>query len=247
MKEAKPVIIPGMVSAVNKIAYAMAETDVRPVLMGMSMKFLDKEIELCAADGFRLGVTRVRYTTAHEFKKEEPRQFILPREAVLLFKHFEKDKVVMCIGNNCLRFSTPEVTIGTMPIQGSYPDYCQLYPDTKKYKALSFDRNEMLVAVKAVIKQKDFKTQPLRLYTPRGGGVKIFSQDGDGHSLEFTVPGRGSGKIAFNPSLLRDMVQTCPGPNVTLKTASPDRPALVKMGHDIHLLMPMYVQWQKKK
>ena len=242
MKEAKPVIIPGMVSAVNKIAYAMAETGVR-LLMGMSMKFLDKEIELCAADGFRLGVTRVRYTTAHEFKKEEPRQFILPREAVLLFKHFEKDKVVMCIGNNCLRFSTPEVTIGTMPIQGSYPNYSQLYPDPKNLKSMKFDRGEMMNVLNAVIKQKDFKTHPLRIEPKRGGGVKVCSQDGDGHKMEFVVQGKCSVKKAFNPSLLRDTVAVTTGQDVIMKTLAGEGPAMIKTGRDIHLLMPMFIQW----
>ncbi|MDD5511784.1 MAG: DNA polymerase III subunit beta [Dehalococcoidales bacterium] len=243
MKKAKPIIIAGLVSAINKVSYAMADEDVRPVLMAVSMKFIDKDIELCAADGFRMAVTRVKYATAHKFKKDDPRQFILPREAVLLFKTFEKDKVIMCIGDNYLRFSTPEVVIGVGAIQGTYPDYSKLYPDPKNLKAMSFDRGEMLNALKAVIKQKEFKIQPLRLETKRGGGVKVWSQDGDGHKLEFVVNGKGHGKIAFNASLLRDTVSVAPGPSITLYTTTAAGPAKMKLGHDTHLLMPIYVNW----
>ena len=211
--------------------------------MAVSMKFIDKEIELCAADGFRMAVTRVKYATAHKFKKDDPRQFVLPREAVLLFKTFEKDKVVMCIGENYLRFSTPEVVIGACTIQGTYPDYSQLYSNLKNLKSIEFDRAEMLNALKAVIKQKEFKIQPLRLETKRGGGVKVWSQDGDGHKLEFVVNGKGHGKIAFNASLLRDTVSVAPGPSITLYTTTAAGPAKMKLGHDTHLLMPMYVNW----
>ena len=243
MKKAKPIIIAGLVSAINKVSYAMADEDVRPVLMAVSMKFVDKEIELCAADGFRLAVTRVKYATAHKFKKDEPRQFVIPREAILLFETFEKDKVVMCIGENYLRFSTPEVVIGTGPIQGTYPNYSQLYPDPKNLKSMKFDRVEMLNVLKAVIKQKDFKIQPLRIEAKRGGGVKVWSQDGDGHKMEFVVQGKCSVKKAFNPSLLRDTVTATSGPSVIMKTATGQGPAMIKTGRDTHLLMPMFIQW----
>ncbi|MDD3428091.1 MAG: DNA polymerase III subunit beta [Caldisericia bacterium] len=243
MKKAKPIIIAGLVSAINKVSYAMADEDVRPVLMAVSMKFVDKEIELCAADGFRMAVTRVKYATSHKFKKDEPRQFVLPREAVLLFKAFETDKVVMCIGENYLRFSTPEVVIGACTIQGTYPNYSQLYPDPKNLKSMKFDRGEMLNVLKAVIKQKDFKVHPLRIEPKRGGGVKVWSQDGDGHKMEFVVQGKCSVKKAFNPSLLRDTVAVTTGQDVTIKTLAGQGAAMIKTGHDIHLLMPMYIQW----
>ena len=243
MKKAKPILIAPFVTAVNKVAYAMAVEDTRPVLAGMSLKFLDKEIELCAADGFRMAVTRVKYTTAHKFKRGTPRQFVVPREAVVLLKNMSREKVVMCIGDNYLTFSTPEVTIGTVPIQGTYPDYNKLYPAPKGLKSITFDRGEMLSALKAVIKQKDFNQHPLRLEKKRGGGVKVWSLDGDGHKMEFTVQGKCSIKKAFNPSLLRDTVTITPGPNVIMKTATDASPAMVKLGHDTHLLMPMYVNW----
>ncbi|MDD5547058.1 MAG: DNA polymerase III subunit beta [Candidatus Omnitrophica bacterium] len=241
MKKAKPIIISALVPAVNKVAYAMATEDTRPVLSGMSLKFLDGEIELCAADGFRMATTRVKYTTAHKFKKGDPRQYIIPGEAIRLFKAFERDKIVMCIGDNYLTFSTPDIVIGTGPIQGTYPDYKQIYPDPKNLKPMTFDRGEMLDALKAVIKQKEFKLHPLRLETKRGGGVKVWSQDGDGHKLEFMVQGKGSGKIAFNASLLRDTVSLSPAPSIKMMTTSDKGPAMVKYGHDVHLLMPMYV------
>ena len=243
MKKAKPITVASFVTAVNRVAYAMAVEDTRPILAGMSLKFLDGEIELCAADGFRLAVTRVKYSTTHKFKKGDPRQFTVPREAVALFKTFGADKVVICIGDNYLTFSTPGVIIGTGPIQGTYPDYSQLYPDPKFMKPMSFDRGEMLNALKAVIKQKEFKLHPLRLETKRGGGVKVWSQDGDGHKLEFTVNGKGHGKIALNATLLRDTISVAPGPSITLYTTTNKGPMKMKLGHDTHLLMPMYVQW----
>ena len=243
MKKAKPITVASFVTAVNKVAYAMAVEDTPPVLAGMSLKFLDGEIELCAADGFRMGVTRVKYRTDHKFSKDAPRQFTVPREAVLLFKAFETDKVVMCIGENYLTFSTPRVIIGTGPIQGTYPDYSQLYTDLKGLKSMQFDRGEMLNVLKAVIRQKDFKMHPLRIETKRGGGVKVWSQDGDGHNLEFIVQGKCSVKKAFNPSLLRDTVAVTSGPGVIIKTATGQGPAMIKTGRDIHLLMPMFIQW----
>lgn len=244
-RKAKPITIPALLTALNKVSYAVAKEDTRPVLAGVSVKFLKNcsEIQLCAADGFRMALTMAKYKTEHKFKKDSPRQYIISREAVALIQSLKTEKVTMYIGDNFLEFDCGHAVVGTFPINGTYPDYDKLIPDRKAMKSITFDRGEMLNAVKAIIAAKEYKMHPLRVEPKRGGEIKIWTQDGDGHNLSFNIHGKGREKIAFNSSLLRDLIVNSPGENLKMRLTTGSSPALIDHQRDVHLLMPMYVVW----
>jgi DNA polymerase III beta subunit len=243
--KAKPITIPSFLTALGKVSYAIAKDDCRPALTGVSIKFLKNcsEIQLCAADGFRMALTMAKYKTEYKFKKEAPRQYIIPREAVALIQSLKTEKVNMYIGEGFLEFDCGHAVIGTFPINGTYPDYDKLIPDRKAMKFITFDRSEMLNAVKAIIAAKEYKMHPLRVEPKRGGVIKIWTQDGDGHNLSFNITGKGREKIAFNSSLLRDFVTVVSGDMVKMRLTTGSSPALIDHHHDTHLLMPMNVVW----
>ena len=239
-RSAKPIAVRGLVSALNRISYAISVDDSRVVLQGVLFKFLkENEIELVACDGFRLALTHVKYKSDIHFKRTDPRQFILPSEAVELLQRGQVDDYVFYIQGNYMEFHAGLEELDTFTINGTYPEYQKLIPDNKS--RVVFDRSETMKALKNFT-VKEYKRSAVRI-EPKRGCVKLSSVDSDGHKIEFSVSGKAKAKIAFDPVKFRDLVSQTPEGNVVMKVGSPSGPATVKDKDTLHVIMPMFIQW----
>ncbi len=236
----KRIAVRGLVTALNKVSYAIDVDGNRPVLQGVLFKFMKgDEIELVACDGFRMAVTRVRYKSTVHFKRTDPRNYILPKEAVELLQTGTADDYIFYIQDNYMEFHAGLEELDTFTINGTYPDYEKLIPDNKSRIVL--DRAETLQALKQFT-VKDYKHCALRI-EPKRGAVKLSAQDTDGHKIEYAVAGKAKARIAFNPVFFKALMSHCPDGNVVLKVGSPSGPTSVKDKSTLHVLMPMFVQW----
>lgn len=239
-RSAKPIAVRGLVSALNKIAYAIDVKGTRPVLQGVLFKFLqDNQIELVAADGFQMAVTRLKYKGDIHFKRKDPRQFILPSEAVELLQRGKADDYMFYIQDNYMEFHAGMEELDTFTINGTYPDYQKLIPDNKSRVVI--DHAETMKALKQFT-VKEYKEHAVRI-EPKRGGVRMSAVDTDGHKIEFSVTGKAKAKIAFNPVKFKAMMNHVPEGNVVMKVGSPSGPATVKDKDTLHIIMPMFVQW----
>ncbi len=113
-----------------KTQYAMAAQDVRYYLNGLLLLADGKELRAVATDGHRLAYASV------EIDSELPRQeMILPRKTVLELNRLLADNdepLTLTLASNQVRFAFGSVVLVSKLIDGKFPDYERVVPQTLK-------------------------------------------------------------------------------------------------------------------
>ena len=245
-------------SIIEQVVVAAAQDDSRPVLAGVSLTFGPDYVELAAADGYRLAVRRA----AAETGLSEATQIVVPRAAMVeLSRILADDPGAVTIGltanASSVRFSTRAVSLVSQLIDGQFPAYQQLIPDTANMET-------RVVADTAAVTQA---TRIAALFARDGQNVIRASIEGndDGGRLvlsansaelgenqsevEAEVSGDSTNaQIAFNYRFLSDCLGTVASERVSLSLAGPTSPGLVRQvdkdGEDMpsfsHVIMPMH-------
>ena len=150
-------------------------------------------------------------------------------------------------------FKLQNIELVSQLIQGSFPQYEQLIPQTTGTKA-TVDVAEFLRATKtAAIFARD-GTGIVRLMIAPGGEltpgkmtVSARSEEiGDDQGEIDAIVQGNEAKIAFNGKYLTDVLGVIKEAQVILETTSPSSPGVMRpVGSEtyVHVIMPMFVQW----
>ncbi len=241
-------------TAISKVVFAAATEDSRPVLTGVQADFIDGGLTLAAADGFRLAV----YKMALSNSPKEDMALIIPARSLvelnrLLADQEEAVDVTINSSRSQILFSLKDVQMVSQLIQGTFPNYNQLIPQSSNTRAV-LDLAEFLRATKsASIFARDGSGIVRLQIIPKAEGadakVMLSAQAeelGDNVTeLDADVEGEEA-KIAFNSKYLGDVLSVIDQEKVTLETTGSSSPGVIKpVGDDsyIHIVMPMFVQW----
>lgn len=132
-------------------SFCSSEDEARYVLQG-NLLTLNGEITTVATDGRRLA--HISETTDEDFKK--PREVIIPAATItellrLLATDGEsKDRVRVKFGEAACQFTLGETVLTTKLIEGNYPNYRQVMPDTRGIKPVTLSRAELLTLLQRV-------------------------------------------------------------------------------------------------
>jgi DNA polymerase-3 subunit beta len=241
-------------AAITQVAFAAASDDSRPVLTGVHALMDGDELTLAAADGFRLSVHHLKLAKAVGERVE----VIIPARALHELNRLlpeESDPVEMTLNATRTQalFRLKNVELVAQLIQGTFPNYSQLIPDSSTSKAV-VDAGEFLRETRiASIFARD-GSGIVRLQTAPGEDTKPGSmvisaraeEIGDNQGeIDAAVDGEPS-KIAFNGRYLQDVLQVLEGGRVSLETSGPSQQGVLRpVGDDtfVHVIMPMFVQW----
>jgi DNA polymerase III subunit beta len=197
--------------------------------------------------------------TALEGGPESEIQAIVPVKALnevsRLAAGVQSDSIALVVGENQALFGLGDLVIATRLIEGQFPNYRQLLPDTFEHQ-VELERAAFLGVVRRVglLAQKN---APLRLKFCGAGAdgdgteqpsrliVRAVTQD-IGQAQE-TLPVEYNGEdfeIGFNHLFLIDGVESVEGEKVTLQLITPLRPGLLSGGDSaaadfLYLIMPI--------
>jgi len=240
--------------AITQVVFAAASEESRPVLTGVDAKFEGSNLTLAAADGFRLAV----YTLGLSKPLSQKIEVIIPSRTLaelnrLMTDQEEPVEVTVNPNKSQILFKLKNIELVSQLIQGTFPQYEQLIPQSTGTKA-TVDVAEFLRATKtAAIFARD-GTGIVRLIIAPGGEltpgkmtVSARSEEigEDVGEIDAIVQGNEA-KIAFNGKYLTDVLNVIKEAQVALETTSPSSPGVIKpVGVDnyVHVLMPMFVQW----
>lgn len=241
--------------AIKQVVFAAASEESRPVLTGVDAMFDGNQLTLAAADGFRLAV----YKLTLDNPVAEKAEVIIPaRTLAELDRLMADDKEAVTIQVNPHKsqvlFRLSNIELVSQLVQGSFPQYNQLIPQTTGSKA-TIDVKQFLAAVKtASIFARDSSGIVRIKVMPSGselnpGTLEISARaeevgDNEG-KIDAAVEGTEA-KIAFNGKYLLDVLGVLPQEKVTLETSSSSSPGVLRpVGADnyVHVVMPMFVQW----
>jgi DNA polymerase III subunit beta len=227
-----------LLETVARVSRSASRDESRPVLTGVLMRFEPGKLVMAATDSYRLSV------------KETPLEGSLPElEAIVPARALGElariaqagDSIELGVHENQVVFGTGDAWLTTRRIDGQFPNYKQLVPETFDHE-VSLPRDEMLDVVRRVSVMAQ-RNSPLRLRFAEGE-LTVSAQTQDVGEARESLPVEFGGEpleIGFNAEFLRDGVESVVGEYARLKLISPLRPGLIQgEGDDFqYLIMPI--------
>jgi len=226
----EPLRIPAtaLAETVDLVARAASRDDMRPVLTGVLVSAAGEEMTMVATDSYRLAVKRtgLEGTIGGELEANIPARAL--RELGRLVASTGAEDVAVSLLPNQAVFSVGTVLLNTRLIDGQFPNFRQLLPESYEHD-VRLPRSDLLEVVRRV-SQLAQRNAPLRLsFAP--GELKVSASTPDVGDAEETMPAAFEGEpleIGFNPEFLRDGIESVEGDEVMLRLISPLRPGLLQ-------------------
>ena len=239
---------------IAQVAFAAATEESRPVLTGINTEFDGEQLNLVAADGFRLAVHK---TTLSSPVKEKT-TVIIPARTLselnrLIGEQEEPVEITVNEKKSQILFRLKDAELVSQLIQGSFPNYSQVIPQSYTTRAV-VDISEFLRVTKmSSIFARDASGIVRLVITPGSeltpGKVTVSAQAeevGDNVGEIDALTDGEEAKIAFNVKYLADVLSVLPQAQVALELTTPSSPGTIRpIGVDnyVHVVMPMFVQW----
>jgi DNA polymerase III subunit beta len=236
--------------AVRQVVRAASHDDGRPLLTGVLLSHIDGSIRMVATDSYRMAMRDLPGTDGIPGEED----LLVPARALselqrlpagTISEQSETNRVGVAASSNEITFWQGKVQISTRLLEGRYPDYKQLIPDSYPNR-LHLGKENFLAALRRVQLLVRDNTTPVRL-SMRAGGVDLSVQSQEVGDAAEAVDGDYSGEdlvIAFNPSYLIDGVEAVADDEVIVETADATRAATVRAAENDnfrYLLMPVRV------
>jgi DNA polymerase-3 subunit beta len=229
-EEGEPLTIPApaLAATVDLVARAASRDDMRPVLTGVLVSASGSEMTMVATDSYRLAVKRTELESAlgGELEANIPAKAL--RELGRIVSADGVETVSVALLRNQAIFKAGEIVLNTRLIDGQFPNFRQLLPESYEHD-VRLPRGEFLDVVRRV-SQLAQRNAPLRLsFAP--GELTVAASTPDVGDAEETMPAAFEGEpleIGFNPDFLREGIESVEGDEVVLRLISPLRPGLLQ-------------------
>jgi DNA polymerase-3 subunit beta len=230
------------VATVNRVARSASRDETRPILTGILVSASGSELRMVATDSYRLSVKETTLESPLEgaFEANVPARAL--QELARVAQHSEAETLRVAVRENQVVFGIDGIVLSSRLIDGQFPNYNQLLPDTYEHE-LRVDAPELTDVVRRISLLAQ-KNAPLRLSFEEGQ-VTISAQTPDVGEASETLPIPFSGEaleIGFNPEFLRDGLESVETGDLILKLISPLRPGLIEAGDQSgfkYLTMPI--------
>jgi len=233
-----PIDAGALLETAAKVSRAASRDESRPVLTGILVRFEGENLVMAATDSYRLAVKE----TAMSVPGPEL-DAIVPARALMELSRVAQGASELHLGlqENQVLFTSDSILLTTRRIEGQFPNYHQLLPESFESE-VTLPRDELLEVVRRVSVMAQ-RNAPLRLRFAEGE-LTVSAQTQDVGEAHETMPAAFSGEaldIGFNPEFLRDGIESVDGDELRLKLISPLRPAVLQgTGDDFsYLIMPI--------
>src|SRR3954452_14104087 len=226
-----------LLDTVARVARSASRDESRPVLTGILVRLEPGHIVMAATDSYRLSVKE----TSVDGSLPELDAIIPARALQELTRIAGDGELELGVHENHVVFGAGDAWLTTRRIDGQFPNYKQLLPETFEYE-VSMPRDELLEVVRRVSVMVQ-RNSPLRLRFAEGE-LTITAQTQDVGEARESLPAPYTGEpmeIGFNAEFLRDGIESVEGDDVRLKLISPLRPAVLQTDSDdfTYLIMPI--------
>jgi DNA polymerase III subunit beta len=228
-----------LLETIARVGRSASRDESRPVLTGVLVRFEPGKLVMAATDSYRLSV------------KETPLEGSIPElEAIVPARALAElarigqgaEQIDLGVHENQVVFGVDGVWLTTRRIDGQFPNYKQLIPESFDHE-VPLPRDEVLEVVRriAVMAQRN---SPLRLRFA-DGGLTVSARTQDIGEAEESLPVPFSGEpleIGFNAEFLRDGIESVAGETIRFRLISPLRPCVLQAESAddfLYLIMPI--------
>ena len=232
----------------EKSKFAISTEETRYYLNGVYMHVAEGEegrvLRCVATDGHRLA----RVDTALPAGAEGMAGVIVPRKTVNELRKLLDDDdmdIAVSVSETKLRFATPDITLTSKVIDGTFPDYTRVIP-AGNTKRLEVDASEFARAVDRVATVSSEKSRAVKLALEEDRLVLAVNAPDAGAAEEELVVAYGDERleIGFNAKYLLEIASQVDRENAVFMFNASGDPTLVREGSDtsaVYVVMPMRV------
>jgi DNA polymerase-3 subunit beta len=234
--------VESFVQTATLVAGSASRDETRPVLTGILVSASGQELSMVATDSYRLSVKETRLDSAlsTSFEVNVPARAL--QELARLGAGANGDALAINVLQNQVVFTLGRVILSSRLIDGQFPNYRQLLPESFEHE-LRISAAELTEVVRRISLLAQ-KNAPLRLaFAP--GELTVSAQTPDVGEARESLPVGFQGEsleIGFNPEFLRDGLEAVEEGDLLLKLISPLRPGLIESGDGNgfrYLIMPI--------
>jgi DNA polymerase-3 subunit beta len=230
------------VATALKVAGSASRDETRPVLTGILVSASERELRMVATDSYRLSVkeTPLEAPLQSGFEVNVPARAL--QELARVAGQGGEDQLTISVRQNQVLFVVGRVVLSSRLIDGQFPNYRQLLPETFEHE-LRIAGGELTDVVRRISLLAQ-KNAPLRLAFSEGE-LTVSAQTPDVGEAQESLPVAFQGEpleIGFNPEFLRAGLEAIGEGDVLLKLISPLRPGLIESGDGSgfrYLIMPI--------
>lgn len=228
--------LPDLQAAISATAHA-ASRDEAKQLHGIHISLDPMGIQAAATDGHRLSV----YGSA---PLAETPAITIPATMLRELQHLDDD-ITVTADNAYVRLATDRTVITSRILDGTYPDFAKLIPDSFATTA-TVDRKALLAAVARVAILADTHNNIIKLAIGDMLAVTADVELGNGsETLAITTTGKPV-TFAVNASYLQDALKAMPSQQVTLSANKPTTPVVITPVDtdtmQTYLIMPVQIR-----
>lgn len=225
------------------VQYAMAKQDIRYYLNGLLLVKEENNLKAIATDGHRLGFALIPLKT-----KQEKKEIIVPRKAVLELKNKLKDNeepVTIEILEKQIRFTFSNVVLVSKVIDGKFPDYNRVIP-TGNDKKIEVNRVLLLQTLHraSILSNEKFSGARLILTT---GNLRIVCSNNEQEEAQEELEVNYEGEaldIGFNITYLLEVLNNLTSETIQCSFGDANSSALITIPNNDnfkYVVMPMRI------
>lgn len=131
---------------IEKVSFAISVDESRYILTGMHISGKDGSLVVVGTDGFRMAFYQKQIEGMKNFKGITiPKRSLAEMERII----DESEKVIMIIDDKHVQISTKNIVVVSRVIEGSFPDYENVIPQTNDYN-ISLEKEIFIRGLKKV-------------------------------------------------------------------------------------------------
>ncbi len=227
---------------IEQVDFAVSKDDGRPFLTGGLLLAEDGEIKLITTDTYRLAY-RKSSLNQEDINVED---IIIPGQTLSELRRLLTDtdeEVEICVTDNQILFSFAGISFHSRLIEGNFPNYKYVIPNTNKSK-VEIDKNELLHATRraSLLAREDANIVKFNFGEDK---VTITANAPEVGQAYEEVPNKLTGQeteIAFNANYLLDVLKVIDEEEVVLELSGPLSPGVIKNKERddyIYVIMPV--------
>ena len=243
--------------ALKLTIFASSNDDSKQLLTGVNFTFKKKYLESASTDGHRLAVVLIgnddiedkEISTSDEdnFSVTIPTKSLREIEKLVTLKNTE-NSIKLFYDKGQVVFSASDQIITTRTLEGTYPNYSQLIPDTFS-KLLTFNTKKLTEALERIAVLADQQSSVVKINLEEKDLAIISADAQDIGSANESLPVSYTGdkfNIAFNVRYLLEGLKVISSDNVVLKCNLSTTPAVFVPEDNVnsftYLVMPVQVR-----
>ena len=227
-----------LLATIEKVGRAASRDESRPVLTGVLVRFEDDKLVMAATDSYRLAVKETSLSSSGP-----DLDAIIPARALQELTRLASgaEEIEIGVHENHIVFAAGDVWLTSRRIDGQFPNYKQLLPESFEVE-IATPREALLEVVRraGLMAQRN---APLKLRFAEGE-LTVSAQTQDVGEATESLPIEYAGEeleIGFNPDFLRDGLEAVSADTVQLKLINRLRPGLIAAPDESfwYLIMPI--------